>query len=58
VAEQYFERARAHLASLFDTNSYVVAEAMFSMGFYLYAQVRTTRDLAHATNCSGAAAAL
>lgn len=38
VAEQYFERARAHLASLFDTNSYVVAEAMFSMGFYLYAQ--------------------
>lgn len=38
VAEQYFERARAHLASLFDTNSYMVAEAMFSMGYYLYAQ--------------------
>ena len=49
VAEQYFERARAHLASLFDTNSYMVAEAMFSMGYYLYAQVR-------ATNCSGSSA--
>jgi hypothetical protein len=48
VAEQYFERARAHLASLFDTNSYMVAEAMFSMGYYLYAQVR-------ATNCSALA---
>jgi hypothetical protein len=39
VAEQYYERARKHLANLFDTSSYAVAEAMFSMGYYVYAQV-------------------
>jgi len=35
-ANQYFERARLHLADLFDVTDYAVAEAMFAMGFYLY----------------------
>jgi hypothetical protein len=50
VAEQYYERARKHLANLFDTSSYAVAEAMFSMGYYVYAQVGR-RASALTTHC-------